>query len=898
MTFVYVAGIPVEIPDGATVLDALRAAGLDPATLCHDDRLTPRGSCRICLVAADHRVVAACTTPVREGMVIDPEDAHARAAAHGALELIVSELPPRALGIAASQSELVRLCERMGVHGGEFGGAAREGEGIDDSNPYITLDRDLCIACGRCVSMCSEVQGTFALELSGRGFDTVVVPGDGGPWAQSPCVSCGGCVDTCPTGALTETHAAGRTATATTTTTCGYCGVGCTLDVHTDTGGIVSVTPNRDAPVNRGHACVKGRFAHGFIESGDRLTQPLIRSAGRGSPLRTATWEEALSVVAGELTRIRDLHGGSAIGMICSARATNEENYLAQKIARTVLGTNNIDNCSRLCHAPTAAGLTASFGLAGGTNSLDDLEHADCILVAGANPTEAHPVVGARITHRVLAGARLIVIDPRRTGLAEIASVHLGGRPGSNVAVFNGLARVLLDEGMADLEYLGARTGGLAELIELLEDYPPERVAEISGVSVQSLRTAARLFGRAEHPVILYGLGVTEHAHGTDGVRTLANLALLRGTVGTPGGCGVLPLRGQNNVQGASDMGALPDVLPGYQRVSDPGVRQRFTREWGISPPERPGLRIPAMFGAALDGSLRALYVIGEDLVTSDPDSHHVRAALDACDFVVSQDLFLSRTAELADVVLPAAAFLEKDGTFVNFERRFQRVRPALAPPPGVRSDFAILNGLAAAMGVDPRCPTPAAALAECARLTPVFGGISHARLDEEGSLQWPCPDRGHPGTPTLYLNGFATADGRAALAARPYLPPGEEPDREYPFVLVTGRRLVHYNSGSMTRRTPNIELLSAETVDLAPDDAAALGISDGDPVEIRSRRGRMVLPARLTTQMAPGQVFTAFHFPLARTNELTSSRTDSVTDCPEYKVTAVALGAAHDLAP
>lgn len=889
MTRVEVGGIAVEIPETATVLDAVRAAGGDLPTLCHDERLTPRGSCRVCLARVDDRVAAACTTPVREGMRIDPDDGPARTAARGALELIVSELPARALEIPSRYSELVRLCDRLGVRGDTFDGA-RHARGVDDSHPYITLDRDLCIACGRCVAMCAEVQGTFALELSGRGFDTVVAPGDGGPWASSPCVSCGGCVDTCPTGALFETRAAHREYTATTNTTCGYCGVGCTLDVHTAGTGVISVTPARDAPVNRGHACVKGRFAHGFLRAGDRLTQPLIRSAGRGSPLRPASWDEALALVARELTRVRDTYGGEAIGVICSARATNEENYLAQKFARTVLGTNNIDNCSRLCHAPTAAGLSASFGHAGGTASLSDLDRADCILVAGANPTEAHPVVGSRIVHRVNAGATLIVVDPRRTELAGLADVHLAGRPGSNVAVFNGLARVLLDEGLADLDYLAARTTGLAELTAVLAGYPPERVAEIAGVRGESVAAAARLFGRARRPVIVYGLGVTEHTHGTDGVRTLANLALLRGTVGTPDGCGVLPLRGQNNVQGASDMGALPDVLPGYQPVTDPEVRQRFSHVWGTEPPERPGLRIPAMFAAALDGRLRALYVIGEDLVTSDPDAGHVRAALRACDFVISQDIFPSRTSEFADVVFPAAAFLEKDGTFVNFERRFQRVRAAVPPPAGVRSDFEILSAVAAAAGADLGCPTPAAALDECGRLAPVFAGISHARLDTAGSLQWPCPDAAHPGTPTLYLDRFATADGRAALAARPYLPPGEEPDREYPFVLVTGRRLAHYNSGSMTRRTPNAELLPAETLDLAPSDAAALRLGPGDPVEIRSRRGRMVLAARPTDEVAPGQVFTAFHFPQAAVNELTSGSGDTVTDCPEYKVTAVAV--------
>lgn len=888
MMRISVDGVTVEVEADSTVLRALRSIGVEVPTLCQDDRVTPQGSCRVCLVRADDRIVAACTTPATDGMRIVSADREAAEAARGALELIVSALPARALDIPAELSELVRLCNRLGVSATTAPGAQPD-RGVDDSHPYITLDRDLCIACGRCVAMCGEVQGTFALELAGRGFDTVVAAGDGGPWAESPCVSCGGCVDSCPTGALTETAARGRISTKTTSTTCGYCGVGCSLDVHTDAGRIVSITPTHEAPVNRGHACVKGRFAHGFVAAGDRLTQPLIREAGRGSPLRPVSWAEALAVTARELGRIRDTYGGRAIGLISSARMTNEENYLAQKLARTVLGTNNIDNCSRLCHAPTAAGLTASFGYAGGTNSLDDLDRSDCILVVGANPTEAHPVVGSRIVGRALAGADLIVIDPRETTLAELADVHLRARPGSNVAVFNGLARILLDCGAADLAFLSARTTGLEQLIALLRDYPPERVAEIAAVPARDLVAAARLFGRARYPAIVYGLGVTEHAHGTDGVRTLANLALLRGAVGTPDCCGVLPLRGQNNVQGASDMGALPDVLPGYQAVVDDDVRQRFEIAWGTTIPDTPGLRIPAMFDAALEGDLRALYVIGEDILLSDPDTSHVSDAVQACELVISQDIFLSRTAEQADIVLPAASWLEKDGTFVNFDRRFQRVRPAVTGPAGARTDFDILVSLATEMGADLGCPSPAVAMAECAGLTTVFGGISHDRLDQSGPIAWPCPVGG-TGEPVLYQRRFATPDGRARLAARPFLPPGEEPDAAYPFLLVTGRRLAHYNTGSMTRRTDNTALTPAETLDLAPLDATELGIACGDMVEVRSRRGRIVLAARPTQEITPGELFTAFHFPQAPANELTSQCGDVVTDCPEYKVTAVSV--------
>jgi len=590
-------------------------------------------------------------------------------------------------------------------------------------------------------------------------------------------------VDSCATGALAER--AGP-ATNTTRTTCGYCGVGCALDVHTAAHHITSATPAHDSGVSRGHACVKGRFAHGFVHSPDRLTSPLLRRDGH---LVLVSWDEALAFVAAELTRIRAAHGPDVIAAISSARATNEENYLMQKLMRTIIGTNNVDDCSRICHAPSAAGLTATFGLAGGTNPAEDLDRAGVILVAGSNTTEAHPVIGARIKQRALRGATLIVVDPRRTELARVADIHLRPRPGSNVAIFNGLARLLLDEGWADLDFVGERANGFESLVEVLKGYSPERVEELSGVPAKALRDAARAYGTGDHPAIVYGLGVTEHAHGTDGVRTLANLAILRGAVGTLDGGGVNPLRGQNNLQGASDMGALPDLLPGYQRVADAGIRGAFAEVWGVPPPERPGCGCPEMFDAALAGRLKALYVMGEDIAQTEPNSDHVRAAIDACELVISQEIFLSETARAAHVVLPAAAFLEKDGTFVNFDRRFQRVRRAVPPPGAARTDFEILHALAAALGGRLGCPTPAEALSDCARLAPLFGGISHQRLDRAGGLHWPCRSPDDPGEERLYLQEFATPTGKAELAAREWLPPGEVPDAAYPYTLITGRR-------------------------------------------------------------------------------------------------------------
>jgi len=564
-----------------------------------------------------------------------------------------------------------------------------------------------------------------------------------------------------------------------------------------------------------------------------------------------------------------------------------------QKLMRVAIGTNNVDNCARICHAPSAAGLVASYGLSGGTNPFEDFDRCGIFLLAGSNPTEAHPVVGARIKQRVIAGARLVVVDPRRIELASYADVHLRPRPGTNVAVFNGLAAVLIAEGLVDEEFIADRTEGFEGLRELVGDYEPDRVEQISGVPSGDLRRAARLYGETAGRALVWGLGITEHAHGTDGVRALANLATITGSVGTESGCGANPLRGQNNVQGASDMGAMPDILPGYQKVADEEVATRFEHAWGVGIGRERGLRIPEMFDAAVAGEVKALIVFGEDIAQTDPDSGHVRAAIDACELVVSQEIFLSETARLADVVLPAASFLEKDGTFTNFDRRVQRVRPALEPPGEARPDFEIIHAVAGALGADLGCATPADAFDEMASLTPTFAGISHERLERDGPIAWPCRSPEDPGERRLYEQSFATPSGKAQIAAIPYAPSGEEPDAEYPMLLVTGRRLEHYNSGTMTRRTANLELVAQELLELHPDDASDLGVADGERVLLASRRGAIEVTADVTERVSPGQAFIGFHFPEALANLLTSQASDEVTSCPEYKVTAVRVGRA-----
>jgi formate dehydrogenase major subunit len=671
-------------------------------------------------------------------------------------------------------------------------------------------------------------------------------------------------------------------ATREVTTTCGYCGVGCRLEAHAVDGRVASIAPALDGPANEGHTCLKGRFAHGFTRSPDRLRTPLIREDGE---LREASWDEALERIVSELGRIKRDHGPDAIAGLASSRATNEDCYAMQRLIRAAIGTNNIDNCSRVCHSPTSFAMRRSFGLSGATGSFTDIDHAEVALLLGVNPTQGHPVVGARIKQAALRGCKLITIDPRRIELSDYGAIHLAPRPGTNAAVVLGLCHVVQRDGLVDEEFVAARTEGYEALAELLGSYDPAAVEEITGIAAADLEAAAHLYGEAASGSLLWGLGVTEHKYGSEVVQLLCNLAMMTGKVGKLGSA-LLPLRGQNNVQGSSDMGALPDTYTAYRSVEDEEVARSFEAEWGVPLSRRKGMKIPEMFDAAVARELKAMYIFGEDVAQTDPDTAHVVAAMEGLEFLVCQEIFLNETTKYADVVLPASAFLEKEGTFINAERRFQLVEAAIEPPGEARTDFEIIATVSRRLGHEMGWETPWDALDEIARLTPEYGGVSRERIGRRG-LQWPVRADGSD-SPTLYDTTFDRPGGRGHFAPLPYKPPGDAADEEFPLVLVTGRVLQHYNAGTMTRRTGNAELVDRDLLEIHPVDAARLWISDGDKVSVRSRVGRTEIEAQVTERIEPGHVFTSFHFPETRTNLLIGQSADVNTSCPEYKVVAV----------
>jgi formate dehydrogenase major subunit len=877
-----VDGRPVEVAEGATLLDAATASGVAVPHLCHDPRLAPAEVCRLCVVAIDgeDRLAPSCGTPAREGMVVHtdtPDVAHHR---RGVLSMLAARYPESAVR-AAPDAPLHRYFAEYGLRAG-----AGRPIAVDDAHPYIRVDMSRCIDCLRCVRICNEVQGQFVWNVWGRGEETRVVAGDGGTLFDSDCVSCGACADTCPTGAIEDRSVLEHGAPeAFTRTTCPYCGTGCEMSVGTRGGKIVQSLPVLDAKVSHGHLCVKGRYAFEFVGAPDRVTEPMIREHGEW---RRASWEDATLFVARELTRIRDTHGPDSIGVLSSARATNEENYVAQKFARVVLGTNNVDCCARVCHAPTAAAMSAALGTGAATNSFADIEMARTFLVCGANPTEGHPIVGARIRQAVLAGAGLIVIDPRRTELAGLATHHLQVRPGGNVALLNAMAHVIVTEGLADEAFLRERVTDVDAFRVFIGASSPEALAPVTGVAPDTVRAAARLYAAGGPSMSFHGLGTTEHTQGTDGVTCLVNLALLTGNLGKRG-AGVNPLRGQNNVQGAAHMGCEPQHLAGYATLER--GRALFEEAWGAALPTRPGLDLMGMMDAAHAGSLHALWTIGYDVLLTNPNADDTDRAFAALDLVIVQDMFLNETArKYGTVFLPACSSFEKDGTFMNSERRVQRVRRVLPPVGSSRSDLTIVCDVARAMG-RPRefaFRDAEAAWNEIRGVWPAGRGITYARLDREGGLQWPCPSGDHPGTELLHEHDFA--GGRAPLARIPFVPTLEQPSEEFPLVLITGRTLHQFNAGTMTHRTKNRLFRPHDVLDVSPADATRLGLSPGQSVVVRSRYGSAVLPIALDDGLREGELFATFHTASAFLNRVTGPHRDRVTHTPEYKVVAVRL--------
>jgi formate dehydrogenase major subunit len=884
-TQIRIDGRPFTVPDGASVLDAVRAAGVDVPTLCHDDRLAPSGACRLCLVedADSGRSIAACAARVAAGMDIRTTSDALESYRHAVLTFLAARYPAAAIA-RDPDTPFHQLLRRYAIAVPEADGPPAR---IDRSHPLLTVDMSRCIHCYRCVRICDEVQAQGVWGLRGRGRDIAVVP-DRPTLGTSTCVGCGACADTCPSGAIEDAavERIGRAAVW-TRTVCPYCGTGCELLAGTRDGALVSMRPVLHAPVNRGHLCAKGRYAFEFVHAPDRLTAPMIRTHGEW---QRVSWDEAVAFTAARLQGIIARHGPDSVGVLGSARATNEENYLAQKVARLAVGTNNVDCCARVCHGPSAAALKGALGAGLATNSFDDIERARTILVWGANSTESHPIIGARIMRAARRGARLIVVDPRTTELAAAADLHLQVRPGTDISLANALARCILDEGLADADFLAARTTGLDALRAAVGSRDVDEAAAACGIDPQRIRDAARLYAGGAPAICFHGLGVTEHVQGTDAVTALINLALLTGNVGKPG-CGVNPLRGQNNVQGAAHMGCDPAVLPGSMPLER--GREAYERGWGSRIPERPGRHLLALLDGAAAGDVKALWAIGYDVFLSSPHAAETARALGRLDLVIVQDLFLTETArQFGSIFLPACSSFEKDGTFMNAERRVQRVRRAIAPLGDSRPDWQILCAVARAMGHADGFSFASAeeiwdevrTICEGAR------GMSYGRLDD-GGLQWPCPDLSHPGTPILHTDTFACGE-RASLRPIAAGPAPEAASADFPFILVTGRTRHQFNAGTMTRRSALDRLRPADVLDMAAGDAARLGVRDGDTVTLTSRYGHTRLPVHVSPAVVPGQLFATFHTAAAFVNRVTGPHRDAVTGTPAYKITAVRVTA------
>jgi len=865
--------------------------------LCHDDSLEPFGSCRICSVDValseedPKRVKASCHTPVEAGQYIYTNTPRIDKLRRSIAELLLCDYPPDALRPIDGETPtpFQDLIEQLKISRSRFPRNEQTSR-PDHSHPYIHFDAAQCVACYRCIRACDEIQGEFALSMLGRGYHSRVISSGDGNLKNSDCRSCGRCVQACPTNALSDRHRAKTLVPEKSVrTVCAYCGVGCNLDVHLKDGLIKAITPTADAAVNSGHACVKGRYAFAYVTHPDRLKTPLLRKDGN---LVAVSWDEALDYTAARLSAIKKKYGARAIGGASSSRCTNEENFLMQKFMRVVIGNNNIDGCARVCHAPTALGMRRCRRSGAATNSIDEIPLADCLLVVGANVTEGHPVTGVKMRQRAMKGTPLIVIDPRRIELARHATVHLQLRPGSNVALLNMLVHYIIEEGLVDETFVRERTEGFDEFRRSALGIDLDKLEKITGVDREEVRQAARIYGRAKNAMAFHGLGLTEHYQGSRGVMTLASLVMMTGNIGRPG-VGLNPLRGQNNVQGAADMGVQPDLGAGYLDLSDASVRAHYERHYGRPVPGDKGLTMPEMFDAAIEGKLKALWIMGQDILQTDPNTTHVRSALNNLDFLAVQEIFMTETTSLATVVFPASSHLEKSGTFTNGERRIQRVNQVLPALEGTRADGQIVVDIMNRMGYPQEGYDPALHLDEIAGVVAFFAGVSWDTLGDNGK-QWPVTEDGKE-TRILHTERFKRGKGRFVFTDFVETPELQGDDmHEYPFILTTGRRLQHYNCGSMTRRTPNIELMTCDELLINPGDAARHGIGNGDRVRVRSRQGETRLRAKLSDDVRRGELFTTFHFPEVAINQLTSGVLDPEAMTPEFKVTAVSIGLAR----
>ena len=890
-------GQSVTVPEGTSIMRAAASLGRKIPKLCATDSLEPFGSCRLCLVEIEGRkgTPASCTTPCEEGLVVRTESETLSVLRRGVMELYISDHPLDCLTCAANGN--CELQDMAGVVGLREVRYAKDGQShtalsVDASNPYFSYDPSKCIVCSRCVRACEETQGTFALTISGRGFGSRVSAGQSQPFMESECVSCGACVQACPTATLVEKSVIARgQPNRQTVTTCAYCGVGCAFVAETRGNEVIRMSPHKDGKANHGHSCVKGRFAWGYATHPDRVLSPMIRERITDE-WRQVSWEDALQHTARMFRDIQSRHGRGAIGGITSSRCTNEETYLVQKLVRAVFGNNNVDTCARVCHSPTGFGLKQTLGESAGTQDFDSVMHADVIMIIGANPAAAHPVFASQMKRRIREGAKLIVVDPRVTEIVRAphlqADHHLQLKPGTNVALISAMAHVIVTEDLIDHRYVRQHCdpNSFEQWVAFAgrAENSPEVLGPVCGVSADELRAAARLYATGGNAAIYYGLGVTEHAQGSTMVMGIANLAMATGNLGRSG-VGVNPLRGQNNVQGACDMGSFPHELPGYRHVSDTHARRQFEQLWDVQLDAEPGLRIPNMFEAALEGSFRGIYIQGEDLVQSDPNTHHVIAALQEMECVVVQDIFLNETAKFAHVFLPGSSFLEKEGTFTNAERRISRVRRVIPPKAGM-ADWEVTQALSNAMGYPMRYRDPSEIMDEIAALTPTFQGVSYELLDRLGSVQWPCNAAAPEGTPIMHVDQPVAGKGRFIITQ--YVPTDERVNQRFPLILTTGRVLSQYNVGAQTRRTENSRWHRADVLEMHPHDAEERGVRDGDWVSLISRVGETRLQAAVTPTVQPGVVYTTFHFPESGANVVTTDNSDWATNCPEYKVTAV----------